>query len=143
MYPDPERFLPERYLQHEGKEGQVDPALVGAFGFGRRYIYISSTAVRTFATNCARICPGRYLAVESVWLAMAYILTLYEVSAAKDENGREIKLKKVDSDEMQVSMYVLYLYSVHLRSSHFLMCQTPKAVQDTIHSTVKGFGKPR
>ncbi|KAF8730042.1 hypothetical protein AX14_005772 [Amanita brunnescens Koide BX004] len=76
LYPDPEQFIPERFLRQEGKQRQLDPALTGAFGFGRR------------------ICPGRHLAVHSIWLAMAYTLTLYAISPATDENGVKIELKR-------------------------------------------------
>ena len=40
LYPDPDQFLPERFLKQEGKKQQLDPILGGAFGFGRRYIYL-------------------------------------------------------------------------------------------------------
>ncbi|KAF8639539.1 hypothetical protein AX17_001444 [Amanita inopinata Kibby_2008] len=72
VYPEPERFIPERFLQQEGKDVELDPIAGGAFGFGRR------------------ICPGRHLATSSGWLAMAYILTLYEISCAVDEDGKDI-----------------------------------------------------
>ncbi|EIM84654.1 cytochrome P450 [Stereum hirsutum FP-91666 SS1] len=67
VYPDPMSFKPERFL-----ESTVDfPEMV--FGFGRR------------------ICPGRHLALESLWLGVASILATYDISKAVDENGREIE----------------------------------------------------
>ncbi|KIJ24441.1 hypothetical protein M422DRAFT_274789 [Sphaerobolus stellatus SS14] len=50
--PNPDKFDPERYLI----PGVRDPGNTGAFGFGRR------------------ICPGRYMAINSVFLAIASIL---------------------------------------------------------------------
>ncbi|KAH9941402.1 cytochrome P450 [Amylocystis lapponica] len=54
MFPEPEVFKPERFLMDDG---QLNPALkdaeLPAFGFGRR------------------ICPGRHLAVSSVWISVA------------------------------------------------------------------------
>lgn len=60
----------------------------------------------TFANNGARICPGRHLAVHSVWLAMAYTLTFYAVSPATDENGVKIELKRENVSGLTV--FVLY-----------------------------------
>ncbi|KAF8891878.1 cytochrome P450 [Infundibulicybe gibba] len=68
MYPEPFKFKPERYL---GEEKAPDPAETGAFGFGRR------------------ICPGRHLAINSVWLAIAYILATFDLKRAVDANGVE------------------------------------------------------
>jgi hypothetical protein len=56
--------------------------------------------------NGARICPGRHLAVESAWLAMAYTLILYEISPATDENG--IKIELMRDNTTGISVYVLY-----------------------------------
>ena len=43
-----------------------------AFGFGRR------------------ICPGRYMAYEAIWIAVACTLAVFNLQKAKDEQGREI-----------------------------------------------------
>lgn len=37
VYPEPDRFLPERYLASDGHEPQKDPRGY-AFGFGRRFV---------------------------------------------------------------------------------------------------------
>jgi hypothetical protein len=36
------------------------------------------------------MCPGRWLAYDSIWLSIACILSVYSIERAIDENGREI-----------------------------------------------------
>ncbi|KAF8135168.1 CyP450 monooxygenase [Boletus edulis] len=69
-YPDPMRFMPERFI---GVDGQLtDDIGEQQYGFGRR------------------ICVGKYLAEASVWIAMVSILAVFDAKKAKDEQGREI-----------------------------------------------------
>ncbi|KAH7884803.1 CyP450 monooxygenase [Phlebopus sp. FC_14] len=69
-YPDPMRFMPERYI---GADGQLtDDLAQQQFGFGRR------------------ICVGKYLAETSIWLAIVSILAVFKIGNAKDEQGHDI-----------------------------------------------------
>ncbi|OCH91997.1 cytochrome P450 [Obba rivulosa] len=60
---DPEAFLPERFLDES--QNIPDP-ITWAFGFGRR------------------ICPGRYLAENSIFALIASILTVFDIFPPED-----------------------------------------------------------
>lgn len=72
VYPDPDVFNPDRFL----KDGMIDPSgpdsQVAGFGFGRR------------------LCPGRYMAKESVWITVASLLATYKFSYAIGPNGKPV-----------------------------------------------------
>ncbi|KAF7314436.1 Cytochrome P450 [Mycena kentingensis (nom. inval.)] len=65
VFPEPAKFRPERYLTADGKLTD-DPRMdITVFGHGRR------------------ICAGRYVAEESVWLSIASILASFDVTKKK------------------------------------------------------------
>ncbi|EIN06160.1 cytochrome P450 [Punctularia strigosozonata HHB-11173 SS5] len=71
FYPgDPDSFRPSRFLD---ASGQLDPSVLDPteffFGFGRR------------------ICPGRYLAQDSMWIMMSSILAVFKISRRKEDIG--------------------------------------------------------
>ncbi|KAF9461394.1 cytochrome P450 [Collybia nuda] len=61
VYPDPERFDPERFIPSAGRVAQPDPREI-CFGFGRR------------------TCPGSYLADASVFISCAMSLAVFDIS---------------------------------------------------------------
>ncbi|KAI0683560.1 cytochrome P450 [Earliella scabrosa] len=72
IYHDPLAFNPNRFLR---ADGSLDPDVrdpSAAFGFGRR------------------ICVGRYLAIESMWIAIACVLSLFDIRKVVGEDGKEI-----------------------------------------------------
>ncbi|KAG9092147.1 hypothetical protein FS749_015958 [Ceratobasidium sp. UAMH 11750] len=68
VYPEPGRFRPERFLV----ENPPPEPENYAFGFGRR------------------ICPGLYIAQQSMWVSISNTLANFMITKAKDENGLEI-----------------------------------------------------
>ncbi|GLB38581.1 LOW QUALITY PROTEIN: putative cytochrome p450 [Lyophyllum shimeji] len=70
VYKDPFKFDPERF--EPALAGRGEPFPTGPFGFGRR------------------MCPGRHLADESLWIAMATILSALSISEAIEEDGKVI-----------------------------------------------------
>ncbi|KAF7985953.1 hypothetical protein HWV62_43900 [Athelia sp. TMB] len=72
-YPDAGTFNPDRYLTEEGK---LDPAVrdpEAAFGYGRR------------------ICPGRHMARESIWLTAGSILACFNIEKSVDLHGNAVE----------------------------------------------------
>jgi cytochrome P450 len=74
IYPDPEEFKPEHFLNEDGTV-RDDPALSLVFGVGRR------------------ICPGRHLVDATLFLVAASVLSAFTVTKAKDASGNEIPVK--------------------------------------------------
>ncbi|KAF8139542.1 cytochrome P450 [Mycena galopus ATCC 62051] len=78
IYPDPERFNPDRFLTLDGKLNDDDTVL--AFGFGRR------------------ICVGRHNADAIIWATFASVLSTFNIAKAKDAAGNEIDIDPTYSD---------------------------------------------
>ena len=71
LYPDPETFKPERFLNEDGTF-RDEPAISLAFGGGKR------------------ICPGRHLVDETLFIVTASVLSVFNVAKARDGDGHEI-----------------------------------------------------
>ncbi|PCH43263.1 cytochrome P450 [Wolfiporia cocos MD-104 SS10] len=72
MYPNPHIFRPERFTEMNPQTAEHADPFDYVFGFGRR------------------ICPGRQFADASVWLAIANIIAMMDISKKKDSTGKEI-----------------------------------------------------
>ncbi|KIJ30785.1 hypothetical protein M422DRAFT_267616 [Sphaerobolus stellatus SS14] len=69
--PDTDKFIPERHFNPDVR----DPATTGAFGFERR------------------ACPGNTMAFNSLFIAFASILKVFNISNPRDENGKEFPVE--------------------------------------------------
>ena len=66
VFPEPDKFKPERFL------GPITKCPDVAFGFGRR------------------TCPGRFMARSSLWIGVVSVLAAFKVSPKLDERGMPI-----------------------------------------------------
>ncbi|KAF9068824.1 cytochrome P450 [Rhodocollybia butyracea] len=75
-YPDSDRFNPSRYLDANGNiDPNVKDPIGPAFGFGRRS------------------CAGKHIALASLWIGVASILTCYRIEPEIDEHGNLMERK--------------------------------------------------
>ena len=82
LYPQPESFKPDRFLNKDGTFCD-DPTLSLAFGAGRR------------------ICPGRHFIDAELFVVTAMVLSVFNVTKAKDKNGDEIPVVVPDPESVQ------------------------------------------
>ncbi|KIM73495.1 hypothetical protein PILCRDRAFT_802518 [Piloderma croceum F 1598] len=72
-YPEPFKFNPDRFENQEmNRLAGINELPQAAFGFGRR------------------MCPGRWLAYDSIWITVVSVLSVYNISTAIDNNGLPI-----------------------------------------------------
>ncbi|GJE97951.1 cytochrome P450 [Phanerochaete sordida] len=73
-YPNPDAFVPERYLTPDGKldASAPDPS-EACFGYGRR------------------MCPGRYFALDSIWIVVASLVAVFNIEEAVDASGAVVE----------------------------------------------------
>ncbi|KAK0500240.1 cytochrome P450 [Armillaria luteobubalina] len=95
-YPNPLVFDPNRFMLEDGKELQPNP--MAAFGFGRR------------------ICPGRYLASNTAWIAIASMASTLSFSKAVDSEGRVVEPSDTFTDSF-LSFPVPFKCTIKARSS--------------------------
>ena len=106
-YPDPDVFIPERFLNEQGRldfENTLDPSNF-AFGFGRRYVSVCDSRTWTHeGPHCdPRICPGRHFAEASMFILCASVLFAFDIKPPVGEDGCPIKLEYTTTANAVVS----------------------------------------
>ena len=101
LFPDPESFCPERFLNTD------NPRLKDfdlPFGFGRR------------------ICPGMHLALNSVYINIARLLWAFDISPSKDADGKDSFPAVWDYTDGYISRPVSFKCEIHARSVKIKEC---------------------
>ncbi|KIK66610.1 hypothetical protein GYMLUDRAFT_157089 [Collybiopsis luxurians FD-317 M1] len=84
IFHDPYAFNPDRYICPEGRQLNLNALDDVGFGFGRR------------------ICPGKEMALSAIWITVASVLAVFDISNAMDENGQIINPPiKYDTSKLQ------------------------------------------
>lgn len=91
VYTEPMSFKPERFLLDDGtlNDDEIHPA----FGFGRRYAVYSiplGALTDVIRSVMDRLCPGMHLSNQTLWIMVASVLALFDISKAKDAQGVEV-----------------------------------------------------
>lgn len=74
FYENPSEYNPARFLDENWQIiPELEVPIQDAFGFGRR------------------VCPGRHLALESMWILMARIIATHNIGKELDAQGNEIE----------------------------------------------------
>ena len=68
VYPEPEVFNPERFLNQDGTLRE-DPTLASVFGFGKR------------------VCPGKHLVDVTLFIFAATVLSVFDIAEGSDPAG--------------------------------------------------------
>ncbi|CAA9964040.1 CypX Cytochrome P450 [Pyrenophora teres f. maculata] len=97
VYPEPMKFKPERYFDTPTHKAEPDPRN-HIFGYGRR------------------ICPGRYVADNALFVTIAQTLAVFNVKKFVDENGHVVE-PEVRFEAGTVSHPVPYRCSIKPRSA--------------------------
>jgi cytochrome P450 len=69
LYPEPDAFKPERFLNIDGSL-RDDPVLTSAFGYGRR------------------ICPGRHFVDATLFVVVASLFSVFNIERGEGARGK-------------------------------------------------------
>jgi hypothetical protein len=113
-FPSPDTFDPSRFL---GPESEERKEIVGVvWGWGRRQVVPDSTRKAFLIDVFDRACPGRQLAEATLFISIASLAAVFDISLAKDADGQEVP---VSSDF--TSGFARSVYRLHQRDRPLIM----------------------
>ncbi|RXW23128.1 hypothetical protein EST38_g2725 [Candolleomyces aberdarensis] len=121
VYTDPFEFNPDRFINPE--TGKIDYSRArdpghACFGFGRR------------------ICPGRFMALESLWLSIASLIATFDIEKAKTKvtlpSGEEVE-RTVELTHEYDAALVACLFKPRSEEKAELIRASVSQGQDSLH----------
>lgn len=92
-YPQPEMFIPERFLHgYSGKDGSEvrDPERFQFASVAGKLLDRSQTRDPRVTDRTHRICPGRHFANDALFLAVASVLHTFDIRAPLGLDGKPL-----------------------------------------------------